>query len=238
MSQELVRMSEAPKALTLAKEEAVAVQEAFAINIASGAVSEFDLPRIKIMSGAALWLIPKLEGDETAPSIEGVIVYARDTRAYYAAKNAGSVPPDCSSPDAITGAARPGINLGGECAKCPMAQYGSAVDADGQAGEGQACKQMKQLFMLRGESMFPEVASLPPTSLKNARQFFLKLASQGVPYFHALVQIPLEKAQNGNQIYGKASLRFVRRLNTEESQRAVEFHELSKSFAGRVRTTE
>jgi hypothetical protein len=86
--------------------------------------------------------------------------------------------------------------------------------------------------------MFPEVASLPPTSLKNARQFFLKLASQGVPYFHALVQIPLEKAQNGNQIYGKASLRFVRRLNAEESQRAVEFHELSKSFAGRVRTTE
>jgi hypothetical protein len=233
MSQELAKVSEAPKALTLAREEAVAVQEAFAINIASGAVSEFDLPRIKIMSGAAFWLIPKLEGDETAPSIEGVIVFARDTRAYYASKDAGNVPPDCSSSDAITGVCKPGINLGGDCAKCPMAQYGSAVD-----GDGQACKQVKQLFMLRGESMFPEVVSLPPTSVKNARQFFLKLASQGVPYFHALVQIPLEKAQNGaGQTYGKASLKFVRRLSSDEAQRAVEFHELSKSFAGRVRTT-
>ena len=203
MSQELVRMSEAPKALTLAKEEAVAVQEAFAINIASGAVSEFDLPRIKIMSGAALWLIPKLEGDETAPSIEGVIVYARDTRAYYAAKNAGSVPPDCSSPDAITGASRPGINLGGECAKCPMAQYGSAVDGDGQAGEGQACKQMKQLFMLRGESMFPEVASLPPTSLKNARQFFLKLASQGAPISTRSSRSPWRKRRTATRSMAK-----------------------------------
>lgn len=238
MSQELVRVSEAPKALTLAKEDAAAVHEAFAINVASGAVSEFDLPRIKIMNGAAFWLIPKLEGEDPAPSIEGVIVFARDTRAYWATKNAGNVPPDCSSQDAITGVSKPGINLGGTCKKCPMAQYGSATDAEGQAGDGQACKHVKQLFMLRGESMFPEVVSLPPTSVKSARQFFLKLASQGVPYFQALVQIPLEKAQNGaGQTYGKASLKFVRRLSPEESQRAAEFHEMVKGFAGMVETT-
>ena len=87
MSLEVVKAAGAPKALTLQKEEAAAVQEAFAINVASGAVSEFDLPRIKVMSGAAFWLIPKLEGDETAPSVEGVIVFARDTRAYYASKD-------------------------------------------------------------------------------------------------------------------------------------------------------
>ena len=102
MSQELVKVT-APKALSIPQEEAAAVQEAFAINIAGGAVSEFDLPRIKVMSGAALWLIPSLEGDETAPRIEGVIVYARDTRVYYASKDAGNVPPDCSSTDGITG---------------------------------------------------------------------------------------------------------------------------------------
>ena len=235
MSLEVVKAAAAPKALTLAKEEAVAVQEAFAINVGSAAVSEFDLPRIKVMSGAALWLIPKLEGDETAPSVNGVIVYARDTRAYYASKDAGNVPPDCASSDAITGHAKPGINLGGKCAECPMARFGSAQDG----GEGQACKQMKQLFMMRGESMFPEVVSLPPTSIKNARQFFLKLASQGVPYFHALVVIALDKAQNGaGQTYGKANIQFVRRLSAEEAARAEEFHELSKTFAGSVRPTE
>jgi hypothetical protein len=233
MSQELVKASDAPKALTLPQSEAVAIHEAFAINVGSGAITEFDLQRIKIMNGAAFWLIPKLEGEETAPSIEGVIVYARDIRAYYATKDAGNVPPDCSSRDAITGVSKPEINLGGECAKCPMAVYGSAAD-----GDGQACKQMKQLFMLRGESIFPEVVSLPPTSVKSARQFFLKLASQGVPYYHALVQIPLEKAQNGaGQVYGKASLKFVRRLSPSEAQRAVEFHDQVESFITRVPIT-
>lgn len=235
MSTEIVKATGAPKALTLVKEEAAAVQEAFAINVASGAVSEFDLPRIKVMSGAALWLIPKLEGDETAPSVEGVIVFARDTRAYYASKDAGNVPPDCSSQDAITGVAKPGVNLGGECARCPMARWDSAPDGSG----AQACKQMKQLFMLRGESMFPEVVSLPPTSIKNARQFLLKLASQGVPYFQALVSIGLEKAQNtAGQTYGKANIKFLRRLSPDEAARAVEFHELAKTFAGRVQPTE
>ena len=114
-----------------------------------------------------------------------------------------------------------------------MAKYGSAND-----GDGQACKQMKQLFMLRGESMFPEVVSLPPTSVKSARQFLLKLASQGVPYYHALVQIPLEKAQNGaGQTYGKASLKFVRRLSSDEAQRAVEFHDQVEGFVNRVPVT-
>ena len=235
MSTEVVKAAAAPKALTLPREEAVAVQEAFALNVASGAVSDFDLPRIKIMNGAAFWLVPKLEGEETAPSIEGVVVYARDTRAYYASKDAGNVPPDCSSSDAITGHAKPGINLGGKCAECPMARFGSAQDG----GDGQACKQMKQLFMLRGDAMFPEVVSLPPTSIKSARQFFLKLASQGVPYFKALVSLPLEKAQNAaGQTYGKANIKFIRRLSEEEAARALEFHELAKTFAGNVRPTE
>ena len=55
---------------------------------------------------------------------------------------------------------------------------------------------MKQLFMLRGDSMFPEVVSLPPTSLKAIRQFFLKLTTQGIPYYQCIVRIELEKAQN------------------------------------------
>ena len=97
MSQELVAVT-APTALTLQDDAAKAVQEAFAINITSGSVSEFDLPRIKVMSGAALWLIPTLEGEETAPRIEGVIVHARDTRVYYASKDAGNVPPDSVVP--------------------------------------------------------------------------------------------------------------------------------------------
>ena len=64
----------APLALTMPEEERQAVMAAFAVNCASGSITEFDLPRIKVTSGTALWLIPGLEGDKTAPAIEGVIV--------------------------------------------------------------------------------------------------------------------------------------------------------------------
>jgi hypothetical protein len=228
MSQELAKVT-APKALSIPQEEAAAVQEAFAINIAGGTVSEFDLPRIKVMSGAALWLIPSLEGDETTPKIEGVIVFSRDARVYYASKDAGNVPPNCSSTDGVTGRGTPG----GDCRICPLAKWDSAQDGGG----GQACKQVKQLFFLRGDSMFPEVVSLPPTSVKAARQFLVKLTTQAIPYYGALVAIELEKAQNAaGKPYGRASMKFLRRLSPDEQARAIEFHQMCQQFAERVQT--
>jgi hypothetical protein len=88
---------------------------------------------------------------------------------------------------------------------------------------------------MRGDSMFPEVVSLPPTSVKNARQFFLKLTTQGVPYFHALVALELEKAQNPQgKTYGRAVIKFLRRLTPEEAARAVDYHQMCQQFSGRV----
>ena len=230
MSQELTTIKPAPLALTLSDTQVAEHQEAFVMNVASGNVSAFDLPRIKIMTGAALWLLPGLENDETAPKIEGVIVYARDTRVYYSKKDAGNVPPDCSSTDNIHGSGKPG----GECVKCPLAQWDSAPDG----GAGQACKQVKQLFMMRGDSMLPEVVSLPPTSVRAAGKFFLALASKGVPYTGAIVSIELEKAQNAaGKPYGKAKFTVVRRLSRDEQSRAMEFHEMAMQLAGQVRTT-
>jgi hypothetical protein len=229
MTQELIKVN-SPRALSVAPEEIAAMQEAFAMNIGGGSISEFDLPRIKVNPGTALWLIPALEGEETAQRIEGVVVFARDTRVYYQSKDAGNVPPDCSSSDGITGIPRPGVNAGGACAQCPLAKWDSA-----QTGGGQACKQVKHLFMMRGDSMFPEIVSLPPTSLKAARQFFTRLTTQGVPYAKALIGIELEKAQNPQgKTYGKAVFRFVRRLSEGEAARAMEFHQMCQSFASRL----
>ena len=227
MSQDLVKSTGAPLALTMPEEERQAVMAAFAVNCATGSITEFDLPRIKVNPGTALWLIPGLEGDSTAQAIEGVIVHARDTRVYYQSKDAGNVPPDCSSIDGITGNGKP--PLGGECPKCPMARWGSGEN------DAQACKQVKQLFMLRGTSMLPEVVSLPPTSLKAIRQFFLKLATQGIQYYHSILRIELEKAQNQQgKAYGKAVMKFVRRLSPEEIARAEEMRAFAQSFAARV----
>ncbi len=225
MSQDVVKAGAAPLALTMPDEERQAVMAAFAVNCASGSITEFDLPRIKVNSGTALWLIPGLEGDTTAQAIEGVVVSARDTRVYYKSKDAGNVPPDCSSIDGATGKGDPG----GACASCPLSEWDS-----GENG-AQACKQVKQLFMLRGSSMLPEVVSLPPTSLKAIRQFFLKLATQGIQYYHCILRVELEKAQNAQgKVYGKAVLKFVRKLSADEIARAEEVRAFVESFSTRV----
>ena len=225
MSNELTKQAAAPLALTLPESELAEMQEAFAMNIGSGSVSEFDLPRIKVASGTALWLIPSLEGDQTAPRIEGVMVLMKDARTYYKSKQSGNNPPDCSSRDNITGIGAPG----GECAKCPLAQWESGDNG------AQACKQQKHIFFLRGSSMFPEIVSLPPTSLKNMRQFTLKAATQGVPYNKALVSLELEKAQGATgQVYGKCTVKFLRKLTPEEAARAVGFYEMCKAFAAKM----
>ena len=229
MSQDLTRVAPAPLALSVTEEEARAVQAAFATNVASGSITEFDLPRIQVMKGEALWKVPTLEGFETTRSIEGVIVFARDTRAYYPGMETKNQPPDCSSIDGLTGVAKAGVNLGGDCKKCSMAQWDSGDNG------AQACKQSKQLFMLRGSSMFLEVVSLPPTSMKAVRQFFLKLVTQGVQYYAGIVRIDLVEAKNAaNQTYGKADMKFVRRLTADEIARAADFRALAESIAARV----
>jgi len=231
MSAELIQI-QTPRALAALEGNLDSINEAIATNISGGGISDFDLPRVKISGGASpRWIVPTLEGEETLARIDGVIVFARDTRVYYKTafgKSSGKQPPDCSSSDGITGKGKPG----GECSRCPLAEYGSAEE-----GTGQACKQVKQLFVLRGDLLLPEVVSLPPTSLKGARQFFLKLTTQGIPYYQALVGLELEKAQNAAGIqYGKAALKFLRRLTPEESARAQQYHELCRTLAVRMPT--
>jgi hypothetical protein len=231
MSTDLIQI-QTPRALAGDEANLDAINEAIATNISGGGISDFDLPRVKISGGASpRWIVPTLNGDETLERIDGVVVYARDTRVYYRipfGKGNGKQPPDCTSSDSITGKGKPG----GECLRCPLAEYGSAEE-----GAGQACKQVKQMFVLRGDLLLPEIVSLPPTSLKGARQFFLKLTTQGIPYYQALIGLELEKAQNAAGIqYGKAALKFVRRVTKEEAGRAQRYHELCRTLAVSVPT--
>jgi hypothetical protein len=225
MSHELVRSIGAPLMLTMPEEERKEVMAAFAVNCAHGTITEFDLPRIKVASGTALWLIQDVvEGDKTEQAVECVVLFDRRNRTYYKVKEAGSVPPDCSSRDGETGRGNPG----GECAKCPLAKYGSA-------GEGQACKESRQLLIARGTSRLPEVLSIPPTSIKPVRQFFLRLVTQGIQYHHCILRFELEKAQNPQgKVYGKAVVKFVRKLSPEEIAQAEVMRTFAEGFADRV----
>lgn len=214
MSQELTKVAPAPIALGATEQRIAEFQEAFAANVSDGMISVFEMDRIKVMSGASLWLVPKPGGEETAAKIEGVILSSRDIRAYYKSKDAGNVPPDCASSDCITGVGNPG----GVCAKCPLAEWESA-DGDSSA---QACKQARLLFFLHGESMLPDIVSLPPTSVKPSKQYFFRLLKDAIPKYGAITAIELEKAQSkAGKAYGRAKFTFVRRLTADEQARAM-----------------
>jgi hypothetical protein len=229
MSQQLVK-SEPQSEILAFHRDLSDISAALSTNIGSGNLSEFDLPRIKIPAGGGTqWTVPTLEGEAMEPHIEGVIVLARDTRAYYSqpiSETGGNQPPDCYSTDGATGSGKPG----GACITCPLAAYGSAP-----GGRGQACKQIKQLFILRGSQLLPEVVTLPPTSLKAAKQYLLKLTSQGVPYYAVVTRIGLERTKNAQGIaYSRAVLSFVRRLTPGEVDRAREYHEMLKPLVQRM----
>ena len=67
------------------------------------------------------------------------------------------------------------------------------------------------------------------------RQFFLKLVTQGIQYHHCILRVELEKAQSQQgKPYGKAVMKFIRRLSPEEIARAEEMRAFAQGFADRV----
>jgi hypothetical protein len=207
------------------------VQAAIAENVGVGGITEFDFDRIKIPSGGALsFNVTTLAGETAEKTITGVIVIHRDARAYWKKsldEGGGSQPPDCHSDDGLAGIGEPG----GDCSKCPLARFGS----DAKQGRGQACKSIRQLFLLRGDSLLPVVLALPPTSLKAARQYMLRLAGQGVPYWAVATKIGLESAQNAGGIkYAKATFEFAGMLSPEQRAKAKEYSDMLKPLVSKV----
>lgn len=189
----------------------------------TGALSLSDLPRITVPPGGGkAWTIPnQLGDDEVVKTFTGVIAYWKDAKAFWRQsidEQGSGNPPDCRSDDLIHGVGDPGV----ACAACEFNQFGSAKD---NTGDGKACKDLRLMFILRGNSALPVLLAAPPTSLKSVRQFFLALAGQGIPYNHALITFALEqdKQRNGGITYSKIKPIFVERLSEEEAARAESY---------------
>jgi hypothetical protein len=175
-------------------------------NLGGQDVTEFDLTRLSVPSGKATkyrWEVPTLDDSETVDELAGIIVFQKQTRAFWPMSiddGGGNVPPSCSSPDAKVGfgkqwATREDPDPDGEprqlaCAQCPKSQFGS----DG--GRGQACKQQAQLFLLMQTGFLPVVVSVPPTSLSEVRKYMVKISSAGMRYDQVVTRFALEKKQN------------------------------------------
>jgi hypothetical protein len=225
-SKELVKKETAISPFVIFKTEIAEIREAMNANLGDAGLTAGDFERIKVPAGGGTaWTTQGLDGEELVKELSGIIIAWRDSRAYWSVpmeESDGNMPPDCYSLDARTGTGKPG----GDCHQCALAEFGSDPKS-----EGQACKLIRQLFLIREDNLLPEVVNLPPTSLKPARQYFLRLASKGVPCYSVITKIALEKTKNAQGIaYAKAALTSGGRLTPEQAQRAKDYAAMIDPF--------
>ena len=174
--------------------------------------------RVKIPSGGTIQF--EVPGDDPenpdyVKNIEGVILYNHAACAYWAAGSEydENTPPLCSSMDGKQGIGTPG----GTCAICPFNEYGTATDAKGNPARGKACKNMRQLYILRSGEYMPLQLSLPPTSLSNFNEFMNNVfVNRRRPTWASVVQIGLKKVDNGANSYSVATFRKLHDFTGEE----------------------
>jgi hypothetical protein len=225
-TQEVAKKEAAVSPFVIFQTELTEIREAVTTNVGESGLTAGDFERIKVPAGGGTaWSVQGLDGEETIKELAGIIVAWRDTRAYWSVpmeESDGNMPPDCYSMDARTGTGKPG----GDCHKCPLAQFGSDPK-----GEGQACKLIRQLFLVREDNLLPEIVNLPPSSVRPARQYFLRLASKGMPCYSVITKLALEKTKNGQGIvYAKAALTSGGRLTPEQAQRAKQYAAMIDPF--------
>ena len=159
-------------------------------NLGGEGLSPSDLEVIKVPSGSSpVFMVQTLAGEEPVKELVGIIVHTDIGRAYWSQPmgEGETQQPDCQSSDGIEGEGTPG----GPCADCEFSQFGSDPD-----GRGQACKQVRRLFLLREDCSLPSLLRVPPTSLKAARKYLVSLGSRGVSHLGVVTRITLEKTKN------------------------------------------
>jgi hypothetical protein len=199
------------------REDRVQVIQQLRETFGGGVVLHRDLERVKNpTSGGHTFKVATLDGEEHVETLTGVIVAWRDARMYWSKPfgSGGKVPPDCSSSDGITGVGDPG----GPCATCKYAQFGSKVGPGGQPTRGTACRQVRQLLMMRG-SLLPDVINVTPGSMNQCISYMRRLLSFGMPYYHTITEISLAPAANADGIdYSQMRFRRMPENLTEEQK--------------------
>ena len=190
----------------------------------------FSYPRIKIPAGGSLQFeIPSddPENPDYAKTIVGVILCNHATCAYWpeGSEYDDNVNPYCFSVDGKTGFGAPG----GACADCALNKYGSVEN-----GKGKACKNMRNLYILRSGDFMPVLLALPPTSIRPFTDFMsAAFASRRRPPYSSIVEIGLRRVDNGSNLYSVATFRKVRDFEGEDlltiQKYALNFREQIKS---------
>ena len=158
------------------------------------------------------------DSDTQVQAITGVIVHSHACNAYFIENSEGNSPPVCSSMDGITGI----DSESGEyccCAECARNEYGSAAK-----GGGKACKNMFRLYMLTEGSPVPLMVTLPPTSVKNFKNYRLAtLAANRLKPYEAVTELTLTpQTSKSGQKYSTVKFKLLGKLNDSAKSIASE----------------
>ena len=117
---------------------------------------------------------------------------------------------------------------GGECIHCPLAAFGSATNRGETEAKGQACKDMRLLFVMLPSSAIPHVVVAPPTSIKQIREFIVGVAGLMRRISEIKTGLTLEQDKSGEGFpYWKIVPKLMGKLEGDE-------RELAKTMAGMV----
>lgn len=183
-------------------------------------------PQVKIPSGGGLALeVPGEDpgNPDVTKQLEGVVVWHHSVNAYWESRDTTNEPPACSSIDGKFGE-HAGITT--PCRDCPMNQFGS-----GEGGKGKACKNMKRLYILTKDSLFPYALTLPPTSIRAWTDYVSSLLQKGRKACDVVTRVSLAKKENpSGQPYSVAVFANAGGLDEGTRDRARAYRETIKAF--------
>jgi hypothetical protein len=216
----------------LAKRDMGEFLELIESNLGDGGLSEGTLDRVKMPSGGAVtWTVPTAEGEEDTRTLSGVIIFTKNTRAYWQTsfdEGGGNDVPDCSSRDAKVAfppgdfepPASPVEGGGFACSSCALSKFGSADDGS----RGQACQMKRLVFLLTENDILPFIVALAPTSLKPANDYLARLTRTGTPYWQVGTKLELQKFDDPKP-HARVVMTKAFDLNESEVQRIREYRE-------------
>lgn len=202
------------------------IQEIITENLGSQKLTFLDLERIKVPSGGSkTWTVMDQDGDEIDTDvINGIILDFISIRQYFTTAYDGSKnPPDCMSFNGLNGEGNPG----GSCLSCPNAKFGTKKDQSGNFTDGQACAERMILFILTEGSILPSCINVPPTGLKETRQFLTTLTSKHfVPKYGCITEFRLKKDKSNTGIeYSKIDYKKGETLSKDEREFILKYRE-------------
>lgn len=190
---------------------------------------QMSFQRVKIPGGGTLQFeIPSddPENPDYAKYLVGVILHNHAACAYWpeGSEYDDNTVPLCSSVDGKQGIGEPG----GACAVCDLNRFGTDSN-----GRGKACKNMRDLYLLRSGEYMPIQLTLPPTSISPFREFLNQsfMVRRRATY-GSVVQIGLKKMNNGKDDYSVATFR---RLYDFTGEELAQIRQFADSFKEQIK---